>query len=175
MSNYCLKDEMNALVNVDSNEMLIAIHEQEQLEIYNVAILLYEEYEQVIKIVAKNNNFIPKFYPSITMSKSDGVYIYWKDYSARNKAVHLSEQKRKKIKGKYIKVNKRLGYTKKSFKDAFKEELAVVIKFDSMFKVVRKKSEFLKKIDFYRNLNNKLDTSEIDEVLEYIADKLDDE
>lgn len=174
MNNYYLKKEDNALGNVSADEMLIALHKEEQLEMYSVAMLLYEEYEEVIKIVAKNNNFITKYYPSITQDNG-GVYIYWKDYSARNKSTHLTEAKRKRIKGKYIKINKRTGYTEKSFRDAFKEEVAVIIKFESMFKVVRKKSEFLKKIDFYRNLNNKIDTTEIDEVIDYIADKLDDE
>jgi hypothetical protein len=174
MNNYYLKKEDNALGNVSADEMLIALHAEEQLEMYSVAMLLYEEFEEVIKIVAKNNNFIPKYYPSITQC-GGGVYIYWKDYSARNKAVHLPEAKRKRIKGKYIKINKRNGYTEKSFRDAFKKELDEIMKYETMFKVVRKKSEFLKKIDFYRNLNNKIDTTEIDEVIDYIASKLDDE
>ncbi len=102
MNNYYIKDKDNALCNVSANEMLISVLEEEQLEMYNVAILLCEEYEQVIKIVAGNHKFIPKYYASITRDNG-GVYIYWKDYSARNKSVYLSEVKRKKIKGKYIK------------------------------------------------------------------------
>ncbi|GAB6069446.1 hypothetical protein JCM30760_05430 [Thiomicrorhabdus hydrogeniphila] len=153
--------------------MLIEIQEIEQVELYNVALLLYEQYEEVIKIVARNNDFIPKFYPSITI-KNDGVYIYWKDYSVRNKAIHLSEAKRKKIKGRYLKYNKRLGYTQSSFTGAFESEWNVISEFDSLFDVVRKKSRLLKRLDYYRNLNDKVDTVRIDEILEYIASQLEE-
>ncbi|MBN2865080.1 MAG: hypothetical protein JXK16_03665 [Thiotrichales bacterium] len=174
MSGYFLRNEQGELEKKELNEMLIEIQVIEQVELYNVALLLYEQYEEVIKIVARNNNFIPKFYPSITI-KNDGVYIYWKDYSARNKAIHLSESKRKKIKGRYLKYNKRLGYTQSSFTGAFESEWNVISKFDELFDVVRKKSRFLKKLDYYRNLNDKLDTTEINEILDYIANQLEDD
>jgi hypothetical protein len=162
-------DDAN-FVELDSNDMLRKIYEEEQLELFNTAKLLYDEYNEVIKIVASNNNFIAKYYPSIFQENSC-VFIYWKDYSNRNKLTYLDYKKRKKVKGDYIKINKRLGYTEKSFKEAFKSELDVIMKFESMFKVIRKKSELLKKLDYYRNLAFKYNDDEINEVLEYIDSK----
>jgi hypothetical protein len=174
---YYLRKERGdvGFVEYDADELISIVHDNEQTILYDTAMLFYDEYADVIKIIAKNNKFIPKYYPSITISVTDGVYIYWKDYSVRNKSVHLSEEKRKRIKGHHVQANKRLGYYEKSFPLAFKSELEVILKLESMFSVIRKKSKFLKKIDFYRNLIIKLDTAEIDEALDYIASKLDDE
>jgi len=132
--------------------------------------LLKERYVEQIKIVAKEYGFIAKYYPSVEI-KNERVYIYWKNYFDRNKATHLSYEKRKKIYGTRVKPNKRLGYLDTSFRYAFKEELQMIMYYENLFKDIRNKSEFINKMRMYYRYSDKIDLDEQYEVIrEYDVD-----
>lgn len=142
---------------------------EQQKELHNLCVLLKEEYTEKIDIVAKNNSFKPKFFPRIEY-KGERVYVEWSDFSKRNKSIHIAYEKRKRIYGERIIPTKTKGYTRKCFKGAFDAEYAMIEFYESIFVSIRKKSEMLKKAEFYLKKAIQVD-EHLEEAYELISDQ----
>jgi hypothetical protein len=129
---------------------------QEINELYILAILLKEKYEDELKIISKKNHFQTRYFPDIR-NAGDSVYIYWQDFIRRNMSLkQIPKEQRRKIYGCVVRMPK-LGYTEGSFKQTNELEKEMIMRFEGFFVDIRKRARFLKRIQYYSNLAKKSD------------------